>query len=190
MTQGSYIEGRYRARNKNGWSSYSNSGFLQMVGPPEMPERPIYISSTGTTISLRIIPVADNNGAHITKYYLFRDAGDYSSEVNIPITSYDGVSLTHTVTGLTPGLKYRFVSQAENAAGISPVSYETIIVAAALPGKTNLLEKVYSLSNKTSIHVRWNRVANTETETTGYILKMAEFGSLDYRVIYDGYNKP
>jgi hypothetical protein len=52
VSQGSYIEGRYRAKNKNGWSSYSNSGFLQMVGPPEMPERPVYISSTGSTISL------------------------------------------------------------------------------------------------------------------------------------------
>lgn len=81
-----------------------------MVGPPEMPERPVYISSTGSTISLQIIPVADNNGAHITKYYLFQDSGDYSSEVNIPVTSYNGVSLTYTVTGLTPGLKYRFVS--------------------------------------------------------------------------------
>jgi hypothetical protein len=52
VSQGSYIEGRYRAKNKNGWSSFSNSGFLQMVGPPEMPERPVYISSTGSTISL------------------------------------------------------------------------------------------------------------------------------------------
>jgi hypothetical protein len=31
---------------------------------------------------------------------------------------------------LTPGLKYRFVEQAENDAGKSAVSYETIIVAA------------------------------------------------------------
>jgi len=148
-----------------------------MVGPPEMPERPVYISSTGTTITLKIIPVADNNGAHITKYYLYRDAGDYSSEVNIPVTSYDGVSLVYTITGLTSGLKYRFVSQAENAAGKSPISYETIVVAAALPGKTNMIEKVSSLSNKTTIHVRWNKVPNTETETTGYLLKMAVFGS-------------
>jgi hypothetical protein len=63
---------------------------MQMVGPPEMPERPKYISSTGTSITLQIMPVADNNGAHVTKYYLFRDGGDYSTDVNIPITSYDG----------------------------------------------------------------------------------------------------
>jgi len=40
-----------------------------------------------------------------------------------------------------------------------------------------LIEKVSSLSNKTIIHVRWNKVPNTETETTGYLLKMAVFGS-------------
>ena len=126
-----------------------------------MPERPRYISSTGTTISLQIIPVEDNNGAYVTKYYLFRDGGDYSTDVNIPIPSYDGQSLTYTVTGLSPGLKYRFVEQAENAAGKSPISYETIIVAAELPSKSNLIEKVTALSNKTSIHVKWARVANT-----------------------------
>jgi hypothetical protein len=94
------------------------------------------------------------------------------------------------VTGLTPGLKYRFVEQAENAAGKSVISYETIIVAAELPSKSSLIEKVTALSNKTSIHVKWSRVANTETETTGYLLKMAEFGSSDFKVIYDGYNRP
>jgi len=90
VSQGSYIEARFKAKNKNGWSSFSNSGFLQMVGPPKMPERPKYISSTGTSITLQIMPVSDNNGAHVTKYYLFRDGGDYSTDVNIPVTSYDG----------------------------------------------------------------------------------------------------
>jgi Fibronectin type III domain len=72
------------------------------------------------------------------------------------------------------------VEQAENAAGKSAFSYETIIVAAELPSKANLIEKVSSLSNKTSIHVKWSRVPNTETETTGYLLKMAEYGSSDF----------
>jgi len=77
LTQGQWIEARYRCENFNGWSLYSDSAFLQMVGPPEMPERPTYITSTGTSITLGIIPVNDNNGAFVTSYYLFRDAGDY-----------------------------------------------------------------------------------------------------------------
>lgn len=110
--------------------------------------------------------------------------------MNIPVSSYDGTSLSHTVTGLTPGKKYRFTIQAENKAGMSPMSYETIIVSAQLPSKPTFMEKDVSRSNKTAIHVRWNKVPNTETETTGYILKMTESGSLDYKVIYYGYNKP
>lgn len=132
----------------------------------------------------------DDNGAHITKYYLYRDAGDYSSEVSISVATYDGVSLTTTVTGLTAGLKYRFTVEAENIAGRSVPSYETIVVAAQLPPKPTSIIKDSSKSSKTSIHLVWAKVPNTETETTGYILKMAEFGSLDYKVIYYGYNKP
>ena len=78
-----------------------------MVGPPIMPERPFYISSTGTTITLGIVPVNDNNGAFVTKYYLYRDSGDYSSAIDIPVSAYNGVDLTYTVTGLTPGVMYR-----------------------------------------------------------------------------------
>lgn len=53
------------------------------------------------------------------------------------------------------------------------MSYETIIVAARLPPVPTFLQKVSASSNKTAITVKWNKVANTETETTGYILKMA-----------------
>ncbi len=190
LVQGQMIEARYRAKNSNGWSGWSNSGFLQMIGPPERPERPVYIASTANTIELRIIPVTDNNGGHITKYYLFRDGGDYSTDVNIPVADYLGVALTHVVSGLSSGKIYRFVVQAENAAGISLKSYETIIAAAELPPKPTFLEKDIALSNKTAIHVRWTKVPNTEIETTGYILSIAEQGSLDFKVIYYGFNKP
>lgn len=78
---------------------------------------------------------------------------------------------------MTGGKKYRFAIQAENIAGISLMSYETIVIAAELPPKPTFMEKVSDMSNKTSIHIRWTKVANTETETTGYILMMTEYGS-------------
>ena len=92
--------------------------------------------------------------------------------------------------GLTPGVKYRFTVQAENDAGISSMSYETIAVAASLPTPPTTIEKVSSLSNKTAITVMWSKAPDTETETTGYILKMAVSGSLNFSVIYYGYNLP
>lgn len=141
------MEARYRALNLNGWSSYSNSAFLKVVGPPAMPNRPVYISSTGTTITLGIVPVTDNNGATVLQYSLFRDAGDYSSNVNIPVNTYDGVSLTTVVSGLTPGLKYRFTVQASNSAGMSLMSYETIVIAANLPTTPTLIVKDSANSN-------------------------------------------
>jgi len=190
VSQGQWIEARYRCENMNGWSLYSTSAFLQMVGPPIMPERPFYIASTGTTITLGIVPVNDNNGAFVTKYYLFRDAGDYSSAIDIPVSGYNGVDLTYTVTSLTPGVMYRFSVQAQNDAGMSPVSYETIVVAAQLPQPPTTLQKITALSNKTSIAVQWTASPDTETETTGYILYMAQAGSQNFSVVYYGYNRP
>lgn len=54
-----------------------------MAGVPSRPARPVYLSSTSTTITLAIIPVTDNKGAIITSYEIWRDAGDFSSDVNI-----------------------------------------------------------------------------------------------------------
>jgi len=58
LPQGELVEARYRAKNQNGWSSFSKSAFLHLVGPPARPDRLLYISSTGTTITLQIVPVS------------------------------------------------------------------------------------------------------------------------------------
>ncbi len=94
-----------------------------MAGAPSRPPRPEYVSSDATSITLKILPSTDNNGATITKYHLYRDRGDYSSYINVSVDDYDGVSRTYTVTNLTPGVKYRFSVTAENAAGTSLMSY-------------------------------------------------------------------
>ena len=110
--------------------------------------------------------------------------------MNVLEAGYDGLSPTYQVTGLTSGKKYRFGIVAENKAGLSEMSYYTIIVAASLPSKPTLLSKNSDLSNETSITVQWSKVADTETETSGYILNMAEFGSSNYQTVYTGYNRP
>jgi len=104
--------------------------YLINAGIPSRPPRPEYVASDATTITLRIVPVTDSNGAIVRTYNLFRDAGDYSSSVNIPLLLYDGVSPTYQVTGLTAGVKYRFTSQAVNDVGSSLHSFQTIIIAA------------------------------------------------------------
>jgi hypothetical protein len=50
----------------------------------------------------------DNGGSKIIKYKLLRDNGDLSTDVNILVTAYDGLSSIYTITGLSAGKKYRF----------------------------------------------------------------------------------
>ena len=94
--------------NSNGWSSWSNTGYLTMAGIPTTPPRPEYVSSTATTITLNILPSTDNNGAEVTAYQLYRDGGDYSTDLIYQVTGYSGTVGSYTVTGLTSGVKYRF----------------------------------------------------------------------------------
>jgi hypothetical protein len=68
------------------------------------------------------------------------------------------------------------------------MSYLTIIAAA--PSAPTLLSKDSTTSNKTAITVEWSKVADTEIETSGYILYMAEDGSEDFKAIYTGENRP
>ena len=98
---------------------------------------------------MQINPSTDNNGAIVTKYYLYRDDGDYSSTLNITETGYDGVSLTYTVTGLTPGVIYRFAVAAQNSIGLSPMSYQTT-------AKTIITIKLIRDDSTVSIIGIWN----------------------------------
>lgn len=74
-------------------------------------------------------------------------------------------------------MKYRFGIRAFNEIGYSDFSQFTIIASAYLPSAPVLVSKDSSNSNKTALTVYWPKVADTEIETTGYILYMTEFGS-------------
>lgn len=65
--------------------------------------------------------------------------------------TYGGVALTHTVTGLVAGVRYRFAIKAYNLVGYSDFSYYTLIAAAVLPSAPTLLWKDIAGSNKTAI---------------------------------------
>jgi hypothetical protein len=53
------------------------------------------------------------------QYKIYRDAGNLSSPVDIQETGYDGFDATYTITGLTPGMNYRFRYYASNKFGDS-----------------------------------------------------------------------
>ena len=101
---------------------WSNVAKLKAATKPIAPPRPIYVTSTSTSITMSFLDTPDNGGSLISGYKLFRDAGDLKSDVNIQVNSYDGLQKQTTVGSLTSGLKYRFRLVATNEFGDSPES--------------------------------------------------------------------
>lgn len=103
---------RYRAINQVGASPWSETVIIKAAGEPPAPVRPTYLSSTATSITLEFYhDIVDNGGSQITSYKLKRDEGNSTSgsgDIDVLVTGYDGSSESHEVTGLTPGLIYRF----------------------------------------------------------------------------------
>ena len=54
------------------------------------------------------------------------------------------------------------------------------MASSELPGKPAAIYKDRSVSDQTQLLVYWDKVADEEVPTSGYILEMAEDGSLDY----------
>lgn len=82
---------RYRAINLIGAGEWSSMAKLKAATKPIAPPRPAYVSSTSTTITLSFLDTLDNGGSLVKGYKLFRDGGDLTTEVNIQVTSYNGL---------------------------------------------------------------------------------------------------
>ena len=84
------------------------------------PQAIALVASDAASITLKVNMSTDNRGLPITEYRLFKDEGAFDSEF-IEFATLDaknpGYTGIITVTGLTPGLIYRFYSTAINAIG-------------------------------------------------------------------------
>jgi len=189
LEKGQLVKARYRAKNFIGWSDYSATGYLKNAGVPSRPPKPTYVSSTSTSITVEISPSESNNGEVVSEYQLWRDGGDYSTTVNVLVATFT-TSTQHTVTGLTTGTIYRFGVVAVNDIGDSLMSYYGTFAAATLPAQPADIFKDSSASGLTYIKLYWDSVVSTELSTSGYYLYMAEYGSEDFKLIYDGTNRP
>lgn len=141
-----------------------------MAGVPEAPQKPLYLWSTSTSITVQLLTSRNSNGAPITGYEVWRDMGNDQSDLTINETSYDGKSNNFTIKGLTPGVTYRIASLAINSEGASLLGDYLIIGATELPQPTSHIFKVSKLSNKTAITVGWEKVEDVAMPVTGYIL--------------------
>ena len=124
---------RYRAINAIGPGQWSELGQITAATVPVAPAKPAYISSTDTTITLSLEHSTDNGGGKIEEHLLYRDGGDLTTAVEIEVTDYNGVDTQYTVTGLTPGVKYRFNYAAANFLGESQRSLTLTASSSSLP---------------------------------------------------------
>lgn len=74
---------RYRGINQVGAGDWSDLVIVRAASVPAAPPKPVYLSSTSTSITLQLYETADNGGSKITGYTLERDAGDLASQIDI-----------------------------------------------------------------------------------------------------------
>ena len=105
------------------------------------------------------------------------------------VTSYDGTSLTHTLTTATDGLvahnKYRLRVRAVNSHGESDYSLQAVIAAAPLPSKFDAVLKDQAYSSNTTIMVRWSDPAGEVEPILGYRLLMTDTVTEVNTTVYD-----
>lgn len=141
ITAGLTYRVRYRAKNVNGWSEWSPVGYIQTATVPSAPNAPSMISSTGTTLTMRINPSILNGGSLITSYKLFKDDGSFGSPLTL-VAQFDAdkiapatfvLSATVPSDDIVSGQRYRFFSVATNDIGDSLPSYEAFYTVTPLP---------------------------------------------------------
>lgn len=174
QTNSNIVEGRtyrvrYRARNSNGWGDFSDIAYILAASVPNPPPKPVYISSTDTSITLGLSPSVVNNGAPITSHKLYMDSGSLSSSFS-EVTSYDGTSQQFEVTGLTLKKTYRFYYTAVNSKGESEPSGEARYTAGAPPPTPTSL--ALASSTTSSITLVWIKDTASSLPITGYVIEM------------------
>ena len=60
------------------------------------------------------------------------------------------------------------------------MSFLTTIATTELPARPQAIHKDTEASSKDVLVIYWDRVADAQVPTSGYILEMAMFGSLDF----------
>jgi hypothetical protein len=67
---------KFRTANVNGWSDFSNIGYMYAFAQPDSPPPPAFDSGTDSSVTLFLKPSRNDNGIRISEYELFIDQGD------------------------------------------------------------------------------------------------------------------
>ena len=71
------------------------------LAAPKMTLPPVFVSASSNEVTIDIVESEDANGSPIYAYEIWRDIGENLQEIDTKVEDYDGVSLRHTITGLT-----------------------------------------------------------------------------------------
>lgn len=201
IDSGTMYRFKYRSYNINGASDWSPISYLTAATIPARPPAPTFDDATDTTIVLSFSPSTDDKGSEITEYELFINGGGSSANFEKVIT-YDGSSLTHTLTvgvdkrpdtttdAIAPGTIYKFQYRARNNYGPSDFSDEVEAGVSAFPTAPAAPTKIAADSGTTFITLQWASVADPLLPVIGYVLNIDDGFGGDKKVIYDGSNQP
>ena len=190
VEKGNVYRVRCRVRNAVGWSDYSPIGYLRAADRPSAPLTPQFVSATGTTILLALLPSEDNGGAVIDAYELWIDDGELGTFTKLD--SYDGHSTSFTIdsaveTQLISGKIYRVKYLARNEMGNSAFSETVSAAMADLPGQPLAPVKNLGLSTEAKIVIDWTAVADTQAPggaITNYKVFMDSRTSGDFQLVH------
>ena len=82
---------RYRSRNINGWSKFSETMYIRAATIPQRPPPPTFLWATADSISANLFKSSSDGGSLINSYELFRNNGGTNTDA-IKVTTYDGIS--------------------------------------------------------------------------------------------------
>lgn len=199
LSAGIYYGYRVVAVNRVGTSTLSDEIVALTGEKPGQPPAPIYVSSTSTTITLRLTRVIDNGGLPITSYHLYRNNGTLTSSFS-EIASYNS-ELIFTVsqaaeTEMVTGYTYRFYYFAENDKGDGEASDISSFALGALPSDPISAPTLSrDLSTTTSLYISWENYLidfpTQDLDIEGYGLYLSGSGEeADFTLIYDGFSQP
>ncbi len=151
---------RFRVRAVNGLGAGAASGATNAVTPvstPSAPSKPVATAGDGS-VALSWTPGSDG-GSPITKWQYVKQAGDGDFETvwtDICVTAMEPDCpdrTSHTVTGLTNGVTYRFRVRAVNALGAGAASEATDALTPA--AKPSAPSKPVATAGDGSVALSW-----------------------------------